>query len=58
MPDAYEKKGKTANVKQNSKLLREKIVESMVASFRIEGIVISPEKAAATLKKLELIGRK
>lgn len=58
MADLNKKKNKTGNLKQNSQLLREKIVESMVASFRIEGIIISPEKAAATLKKLELIGRK
>jgi hypothetical protein len=58
MVDANKKKSKTGNIKQNTKLLREKIVESMVASFRIEGIIISPEKAAATLKKLELIGQK
>jgi len=58
MVDANKKKSKTDNIKQNNQLLRERIVESMVASFRIEGIVIPPEKAAATLKKLELIGRK
>lgn len=30
----------------------------MVASFKIEGIIIPPEKAAATLKKLALIEQK
>lgn len=33
-------------------MLKEKIVEDMVASFRIEGIIIPPERAAAALKKL------
>ncbi|NLR79077.1 hypothetical protein [Chitinophaga eiseniae] len=36
---------------KNEKSLAEKIVESMVASFSIEGITISPEQAAAVLKK-------
>lgn len=58
MVDANKKKSKADSINQNSQLLREKIVASMVASFRIEGIIISTEKAAATLKKLEFSGRK
>ena len=49
---------KTQKKRISQKSLREKIVESMVASFKIEGIIIPPEKAAATLKKLELIEQK
>jgi len=41
------------NIKQNDSL-REDILKSMVASFKIEGIHISPEKALASLKKVEL----
>lgn len=41
------------NLKQNNSL-RQEILKSMVASFKIEGIDISPEKALATLKKVEV----
>ena len=41
---------KTANERRK---LREEIVKSSVASFKIEGIHISNEIAAATLKKIE-----
>ena len=39
---------------KNSESLREKILKSMVASFKIEGINISNAAAAASLKKVEL----
>jgi hypothetical protein len=41
------------NIKQNDSL-RKDILKSMIASFKIEGIYISPEKALASLKKVEL----
>jgi hypothetical protein len=34
--------------------LRKKIMQSALASFRIEGTTISKERAEATLKKVEL----
>jgi len=47
------------NMKQinsnNKKILREQIMQSALASFKIEGILISKEKAFATLKKIETI---
>ena len=46
------KKGK------NKKISREQIMQSALASFRIEGINISREMALLTLKKVELsLGR-
>jgi hypothetical protein len=39
--------------KQNNSV-RQEILKSMIASFKIEGIDISAEKASATLKKVEL----
>jgi hypothetical protein len=40
-------------VKENQKLLREQILQSMVASFKIEGINVPADQAAAILKKVE-----
>ncbi len=34
--------------------LREQILQSMLSSFRIEGIHIPPDAAAAALRKVEL----
>ena len=50
---------KTKQIKTNDKKnAREQIMQSALASFRIEGINISKEKASATLKKVELsLGR-
>jgi hypothetical protein len=42
------------NSVKNSESLREKILKSMVASFKIEGINISNSAAVASLKKVEL----
>ena len=43
---------------KEKKILREKILESALASFRIEGIEISKETAYEVLKKVELsLGR-
>ncbi len=39
---------------KDKKALREQIMQSALASFRIEGINISKEKAFATLKKVEV----
>jgi hypothetical protein len=39
---------------KKDKFLREKILKSMLASFKIEGIHIPADLAAATLKKVEL----
>lgn len=47
------KKKPEKDFKQN-KSLREQILQSMLASFKIEGINISPDLALATLKKVEL----
>jgi hypothetical protein len=38
---------------KTKKELRKEILNSMVASFKIEGINISPDRAISTLKKLE-----
>ena len=35
-------------------LIREQILQSAIASFRIEGIKISTEQALGTLKKVEV----
>ncbi len=47
---------KNIPVKTNKKdkLVREQILQSMVASFKIEGIHISADSANAALKKVEL----
>ncbi len=47
---------KNVPVKPNKKdkLVREQILQSMVASFKIEGIDISADSANAALKKVEL----
>ncbi|GAA3988805.1 hypothetical protein [Mucilaginibacter dorajii] len=45
-------KANKKTVKQNT--LREDILKSMVASFKIEGIHISDQKASAALKRVEL----
>lgn len=39
---------------KDKKIIREQIMQSAVASFCIEGINITKEKALATLKKVEL----
>ncbi len=39
---------------KDKKISREKIMQSAIASFRIEGIDISSEKALASLKKVEI----
>ena len=45
---------KTKQAKRSSKSsVREEIVRSAIASFRIEGIYISEKQASATLKKVE-----
>ena len=46
---------KTKQVKtKDKKTTREQIMQSALASFRIEGINITEEKALAALKKVEL----
>ncbi|MDN3580448.1 hypothetical protein [Mucilaginibacter flavus] len=47
-------KSKTSKTTKQNNSLREDILKSMVASFRIEGIHISDEKATAALKRVEL----
>jgi hypothetical protein len=47
----HKKAIKTSKKKQ---VLREQILRSMLASFKIEGISIPADLAAATLKKVEL----
>ena len=45
---------KTKEIKiKDKKIVREEILQSAIASFRIEGIKISKEMALATLKKVE-----
>ena len=39
---------------KDKKILREQILQSALASFRIEGINITQEMALETLKKVEL----
>jgi hypothetical protein len=46
------KKSKNSGKDKNS--LREKILRSMVASFKIEGINISNEDAASALKRVSV----
>lgn len=45
---------KSPNKSKTDKSRREEILKSLLASFKIEGIDISAQVAAATLKKLEL----
>lgn len=45
---------KSKNSGQDKTSLREKILKSMVASFKIEGINISEEAAASALKRIAL----
>ena len=40
--------------KKSAKALRQQIMKSMLASFKIEGIIIAEDMALATLKKVEL----
>ena len=47
-------KSKLKKSPQNFLSLREQILASMLASFKIEGISIPAEAAIATLKKIEL----
>lgn len=47
-------KNKTDKTPKQNNALRQEILKSMVASFKIEGIDISAEKASTTLKKVEL----
>lgn len=46
-------KAKQAKIK-DKKITREQIMQSALASFRIEGINITKENALAALKKVEL----
>jgi len=46
-------KTKPSKIK-DKKIIREQIMQSALASFRIEGICITEEKALAALKKVEL----
>ncbi len=46
-------KSKSVKPSKTSKELRQEILDSMVASFKIEGINISNNIAISTLKKLE-----
>ena len=39
--------------KNNKQQIRKEILDSMIASFKIEGVYISIENAIATLKKVE-----
>jgi len=45
---------KSKSVAKDTTLLREEILKSMVASFKIEGIKISANEAAASLKRVSL----
>jgi hypothetical protein len=47
-----DKKAKNSN--KDTNLMREKILKSMIASFKIEGINISAADAAESLKKVSL----
>jgi len=46
-------KSKLKGTNNSSRILREQILNSMIASFKIEGINISAETAEETLKKIE-----
>jgi hypothetical protein len=50
----YSVKSKPKKSPKNETTLREQILQSMMASFKIEGINISKDSALATLKKVEL----
>jgi hypothetical protein len=45
---------KSKNLGKDKISLREKILKSMVASFKIEGINISDDEAASALKRISL----
>ena len=47
-------KSKPERTIKKNQFLREQILKSMIASFRIEGIEISSEKAAKILEKVEV----
>ena len=47
-------KSKVKKTSKKNKTLREQIFQSMLASFKIEGINIPPDLAIATFKKVEL----
>jgi len=47
-------KVKPKKSEKTERSLREEILQSMIASFKIEGINISKDDASATLKKVEL----
>jgi len=47
-------KAKKVKPEQKDKSLREQILQSMVASFKIEGIYVPEDLAIAALKKVEL----
>jgi hypothetical protein len=47
-------KTKSEKSSKTSKELRQEILNSMIASFKIEGITISSDIATTTLKKLEV----
>jgi hypothetical protein len=47
-------KTKLEKTPKTSKELRQEILNSMIASFKIEGINISSDFATSTLKKLEV----
>lgn len=49
----YSMKSKLKLTSNTSKILREQILNSMIASFKIEGITISDENAKEMLKKIE-----
>jgi hypothetical protein len=51
-------KTKSKKSPKTAKELRQEILNSMIASFKIEGITISPEVAVSTLKKLEVMSGK
>jgi len=46
-------KTKATKLSKANKAMRQEILNGMVASFKIEGISISPKTASATLKKIE-----
>jgi len=49
----YIMKSKIGKIVKPSASLRQEILKSMIASFKIEGIHISEEDAAASLKRVE-----
>jgi len=47
-------KPQSTNIANKDKFVRKQILRSMLASFKIEGIIIPEDAARATLKKIEL----